>query len=372
MVGYHVITGLNDGGAEGVLYRLVSGDNRYKHLVISLMDEGKYGPMMREAGTAVVCLYMPKGRLTLRGVFKLWQILRQNQPDVVQTWMYHADLIGGVAARLAGIKNVFWNIRHTHLEPGKSGRATILVARICAWLSRFVPKKIVCCAEKALQVHAELGYAKKKMLVISNGFQLNVFKPDTFWSNRIRKELGLFNVPLLGMVGRFNAQKNHECLLKSLSLLQEKGLAFKCLLVGSGVDENNQKLKDWLRIYSLEDKVILLGQRNDIPGIMNALDVHLLSSSFGEAFPNVLAEAMACGKPCVTTDVGDAALIVGDTGWVVAPNDYEALAESTHSALIEWQKDSKAWRGRQQACRQRVIDNFDLENMIISYHSAWA
>ena len=121
--------------------------------------------------------------------------------------MYHADLIGGIIAKLAGIKHIYWNIRHTTLEKGQSKKSTILVAKLCALLSRFIPKKIICCAHKAVEIHAELGYQKSKMVVIGNGYQLEQFAPNAYEGKKLRLELTLAEQTILGMVGRFDAQK---------------------------------------------------------------------------------------------------------------------------------------------------------------------
>ncbi|WP_240474057.1 glycosyltransferase [Salinivibrio socompensis] len=171
----HVITGLNDGGAESVLYRLCKYDKSNQYIVVSLMDEGKYGPLLEEIGVQVYCLNLSTRPLS--ALIKLYNLIRQYNPEVVQTWMYHADLIGGVVARLAGYKNVFWNIRHTELKPNESKSSTILIAKFCAKISSLVPKGIVCCANKARNVHIDLGYSGEKMIVIGNGYDLSVFYP---------------------------------------------------------------------------------------------------------------------------------------------------------------------------------------------------
>lgn len=367
----HIITGLNNGGAEAVLYRLVTNDTKHKHVVVSLMGMGKYGPMLEEKGIEVVCLNMSQGKLTLGGVLTLWKTLRKHKPDVVQTWMYHADFIGGLVAKLAGIKNIVWGIHHTDLVPGESRKATILIARLCAKISAFVPTKIVCCAERAAQVHAELGYKKEKMVVIGNGYELSHFRVDEAMGAETREALGIeANTPLLGKVGRFNALKDHKNLLQALAILKNKGLVFRALLVGPDIDVNNTELMSWVGQSQLQDNLFLLGQRTDIPALMNALDVHILSS-LSEAFPNVLAEAMACGTPCVTTDVGDAGLIVGDTGWVVPPRNAEDLADAIEQALLEKQSNPEAWQQRKQASRTRIEENFSVERMVESYHKVW-
>lgn len=369
----HIITGLNNGGAEAVLYRLVTNDTKHKHVVVSLMGMGKYGSMLEEKGIEVVCLNMPQGKLTLGGVLTLWKTLRKHKPNVVQTWMYHADFIGGLVAKFAGIKNIFWGIRHTDLVPGESRKATILIARLCAKISAFVPTKIVCCAERAAQVHAELGYKKEKMVVIGNGYELSHFRVDEAKGAETREALGIeADMPLLGKVGRFNAQKDHKNLLQALAILKNKGLVFRALLIGPNMDEHNAELMGWIEQNQLQDNLLLLSQRTDIPALMNAMDVHILSSSFGEAFPNVVAEAMACGTPCVATDVGDAGLIVGDTGWVVPPRNAEALADAIEQALLEMQNNPEAWQQRKLACRQRIEENFSIGTMIEKYHAVWS
>ncbi len=367
---FHVITGLSDGGAEAVLYRLCSGDVIGRHHVVSLMDRGKYGPLLEAAGVPVTCLGMPQGRITLDGLWRLWRLLRHERPQVVQTWMYHGDLIGGLVARLAGVRWVIWGIRHSTLEPGKSRRATIVIARLNALLSHCVPKKIVCCAERAREVHHALGYACDKLVVIPNGYDLGRFRPDSVARSQLRSEWGVDDeTPLLGMVGRFDPQKDHETLLHALSRLKETGTRFRCVLVGRGMDEGNAQLAAWLERYGLRADVTLLGQRSDVPAVMSALDVHVLSSS-AEAFPNVLAEAMACGTPCVTTDVGDARAIVGDTGWAVPPLDARQLAFSLGVALAA-REDAVLWEMRCDAARNRVEQNFSLGKMIASYHDVW-
>lgn len=364
----HVITGLGDGGAEAVLYRLCIADRHRVHRVVSLMEDGKYGPLLRQAGVKVCCLGMPQGRLTLTGLWRLWRLLRSEPPALVQTWMYHADLVGGVLARLAGVRRVFWGVHHSTLQPGKSRRSTLLVARLNALLSRWVPAGIVCCAETAAAVHRSLGYAAARITVIPNGYELERFKPDPLARQRLRAQWG--EGALIGMVGRFDPQKDHDNLLHALALVRRSDPGVRCVLVGRGLDEANAVLLALLERHGLHGQVLLLGQRDDVPAVMNALDLHVLSS-LSEAFPNVLAEAMACGTPCVTTDVGDAGLIVGDTGWVVPPADAHALAQAILAALQMRTAAADAWQRRRNAARSRVATRFGLERMVSNYHAVW-
>ena len=367
----HVINGLANGGAEGVLYRLCKHDNRCQHIIISMMDEGKYGPLLKDMGIEVYCLNMPQGCLSISGLWQLFKLICNNKPDVVQTWMYHADLIGGVVAKLADVNHIFWNVRHTNLEPGKSKRSTIWVAKVCAVISGWVPRKIVYCAHKAKAVHEAMGYKKGKAEIIANGFDLAQLSIDIAAKATFRSELGLNDdVSLIGMVGHYHPMKDHVNLIKALCLVKKENYNFKLVLIGRDLNTKNQTLLNLIRDNRLTENVILLGNRNDIPTVMNGLDLHILSSS-SEAFPNVVAEAMACGTPCVVTDVGDAALIVGESGCIVPPKEPQSLANSIMQALQEKQINQQAWLLRKEACRNRIVDNFSMEKMIEGYRRVW-
>ena len=365
----HVITGLADGGAEAVLYRLVTQDRQDNHHVVSLTGAGKYGPWLQQAGIGVTTLGMPRGCVSWQGLVGLRRAIATFQPDVVQTWMYHADLLGGVVAKVLG-RTVVWGLHNTTLEPGKSSRATIWVAQLCGRLSRWVPQRIVACSEVAMQAHASLGYDATRVVVIPNGFDLKQFRPDPSARARLRAEWALpESVPLLGMVGRWDPYKDHANLITALGQLSQEGHEFRLALVGTGMTAQNESLMALLESAALQDKTLLLGPRNDVPAVMTALDLHVLSSA-AESFSNVLAEAMACGTPCVTTNVGYAVQIVGDTGWIVPPRDSVALAQAIRRASEAW-RDGEAWQTRQAACRARIEQAFGIEKMVDRYRAVW-
>lgn len=369
----HVITGLSNGGAEAVLYRLACADQKLgnQHYVVSLMGRGIYAAPLEQAGVAVSTLDMLRGRVTLSGLWRLYKVIKQVQPDVVQTWMYHADLIGGVIAKLAGVRAVAWGIRHANHDPANNSRITLVIAKLCARLSGWVPTKIVSCSVKATQLHQVLGYSAEKFVVIANGYPLNTLTPDPQARRRVRGALSIAPaVFVFGMVARYDPQKDHVTLIRALSQVKLAGHAFVCLLVGPGMDDGNVHLLSQIQTAGIAQQVRLLGPRNDIPALMNALDVHVLSS-LGEAFPNVLAEAMACGTPCVSTDVGDAALIVGAHGWVVSAQNPDALAAAMMQAKICFENDREAWQARKKSCRAHIVSNFELGLMCDRYRQVW-
>ena len=367
----HVISNLNDGGAEAALYRLCVNAVRYRHVVVCMMNEGKYGPLLTAAGISVHYLNMPQSTITLKGVKELFRLLRVQRPDLVQTWMYHADLIGGVVARLSLVSKVYWGVHHSNLSPGTVKRSTIWVAKLCARLSRWVPTRIVSCSQQSVTIHTALGYDASRFTVISNGYDLSLYVPDLAGRKRLRLDWGIAPYTLLlGFVARFDAQKDHANLFAALGHLKRVGINFHCMLVGTGMDATNTQLMEWLQREGVADQVTLLGRRNDIPEVMSALDVHVLSS-LGEAFPNVLAEAMACGTPCVTTDVGDAAYIVGDTGWVAPAQNPDALARALAQAKTEWEAAPTLWQTRQREARERIVKHFSIVQMVAAYAAVW-
>lgn len=362
----HIITDLNNGGAEGALFRLCSHPDSPRSMVISLMDEGLYGEKLRAAGVDVVCLNMPKGAISLSGLLKLLRTVRRANPKVVQTWMYHADLLGGIAARLVGTKRVCWGIRSTRLPRGGTARK---VAQICSRLSKWVPQTIVCCAESAAQEHVRMGYDGDRMTVIGNGFDFERLRPDSEMRQSFRAAHGIGpNDPLMGFVARFDPQKDHANLLGALRVLKERDGCPTFLLIGPDMDASNRELEALIASNGLQSIVRPLGPQSNIPAVMNGLDLHVMSSR-SEGFPNVLAEAMACGCPCVSTNVGAAELILGDTGWLVPPEDPEALAGalSQASALI----GTEDWAHRQDAVRERAASRFGMAKMVADYRKVW-
>jgi glycosyltransferase involved in cell wall biosynthesis len=368
----HIITDFNDGGAQAVLYRFIIADKQNTHQVISLMSIGWYGEQVAKLGIPVYALDMPKSRLTWHGVTKLYQLIREIDPDAIQTWMYHSDLLGSAIGRIAGQKAIVWGIHNSDLDPAQTAFTTRAIVRLCASISGMVPRKIISCSEEGVRVHSALGYQLQKMVTIPNGYDVSEFAPNLADRQNLRQQ---WQIPdgttLFGMVARWNPQKDHANLIAALAHLQTQTQSpWHCVLIGSKLSADNQTLVELLDRHQVRARVTLLGIRTDIPAAMNALDIHVLSSAYGEAFPNVVAEAMACQAPCIVTAVGDAALIVGDTGWVVPPSDAVRLGEAMTSA-IERMSDRQGWQERQARCRQRIEVNFSVQTMVAKYNEVW-
>jgi glycosyltransferase involved in cell wall biosynthesis len=368
----HISTSLATGGAQMMLYKLLSRMDRaaFDTKVVSLVDIGPIGEKIQAMGLPVQALGMRRGSADPLAVLRLARWIRQDPPDIIQTWMYHADLVGGLAAKLAGGIPVAWGIRNSNLDPQSSSRMTIWTAKTCARLSRRLPARIVCCSEASRQVHAQLGYAADKMVVIPNGFDLALFKPDAAARRSVRQELSMpAESPLIGLVARFDPQKDHHNFVQAARIFHAVVPETHFLLCGDGISWDNPKLAGWIEAAGLGDCFHLLGRRDDIAHLMPALDIASTASHYGEGFPQVIGEAMACGVPCVVTDVGDSAIIVGETGIVVPAKDPQALADGWSHLLLELSREERLQLGL--AARQRVIDTYSLETIVRQYEDLY-
>lgn len=331
----HVISGLGVGGAETALYRLVSGaheggNSSYTHAVVALTPGGAMAQRLRDAGVELVAFDFRKAPVS--NFFGLLSLMRRSRPDIVQTWMYHADMFGGIAARLSGNRNVIWGIRTSALNAGSS-RFTAVIRQTCAWLSRWVPHTIVCVAEAARRSHVRAGYDAGRMIVVPNGFDLSRLVADKGAVESLRKQCGFEPQQMvIGTLGRFNISKDQHNFVRAAALLAIRHENLRFLMVGRGLDRENTELMRWIDQTGYADRFMLLGERADAPVCLAAMDIFCLSSR-NEGFPNVVGEAMAMSVPCVVTDVGDAAIMVADTGVVVPKEDAHALASGIEKIL---------------------------------------
>ena len=366
----HIITDLGQGGAEAVLYRLIGAtSDGFEHAVVSLHLEGVYGQPLRDRGVPVTALGMRRGRVTIEGLRRLLRIIREYRPHVVQTRLDHANLVGGLMARFAGAPPVVWAVHSTDLGPLRSSWKTRIIRRTCAQLSRVLPSAIVSDAHSGAALHEKIGFCASKLIVVPNGVDPLPFRPDSEARERIRRIWGVTpDEVLLGCVARWDPLKDHENLLRAVKLLTDRGHAFRCALIGRGMIEENGDLQRVIQRWGVADRLILAGASGDVPAIMNALDLHVLPSR-SESLPVAVMEAMACGTPCVVTDVGDARDIVGDTGWVARSQDSGALADAIEAALSDCRRG--ALKGRAKSCRARIIRDFSLARMGAGYAALW-
>lgn len=321
----HVITGLAANGAEIALCRLLESlqDPRYEHAVIALGGEG---PLSARAARSarVHHLRMRPNRAGPRDVLRLRELLHREHPDLVHAWMYHAHLLTTLAVWGGRVPHL-WSVHHSLTDIGTDKRATRVVIRLNALMSHR-PQRILYASHLSAAQHEAYGFCKARTAVIPNGYDTDTFAPDPDGRLRTRVALGVpVDAFVVGMVARVHPTKDHGNFLRAAGQLLTFCPNAFFVLVGDGATPDNPELARLADAVGLASHLRLLGRREDIPALDAAFDVATLSSR-GEAFPNAVAEAMACGTPCVATDVGDVQEIVGDTGEVVPPRDATALA----------------------------------------------
>lgn len=364
----HIIVHLTAGGAESMMKRLVlhqhEHEPRFEHRVISLRGKATIGPELERDGIVVEALGLASPLGIVPCMLRLVKAMRRWRPDVVQTWMYHSDLLGGLAARLSGIRAIAWNVRIAQIAPQLGvARRTTWVRRACAFLSRLVPRRIVYVADSARRIHESIGYAPDRGTTIHNGYILP--EPQSALDRvRLREAMGADeNTLLVASAGRFNPQKNHRSFINAASIVADEFPHARFVLFGQQVDENSGELMRWIEESGHADRFRLMGEKRDFQRWVDAVDLFCLHS-LSEGFPNVVAEAMAGGVPCVVTDIGDAAALVGRTGWTVPPNDDRALALAISQALG---LDDKTRQQYGHLARQRIESEFALPVVSAQY-----
>ena len=366
----HIINSLDIGGAEKMLVKLACSNVFASDdiLIVTLLDKGKLSPELENAGYRVIPLALSKDPISLIRVFKLISIIREFKPDIIQSWLYQSDLIAGFFASLFRIPLV-WSLRQSNLSAVHNRLTTRICIRACAFLSRFLPRIIISNSTEAARAHQKVGYCRKKTCVIPNGFDTDIFFPNKDNRREMRTNLGLSPcTPVIGMVARYDSQKNHIGFLRAASSVVMHLQQVQFVLVGEGVSWDNRLLATEIsRIENLHQHIHLLGARQDIPLIMSGLDVLALPSA-GESFPNVVGEAMASGVPCVVTDVGDCAKIVGDTGSVVEEGDMAGFAK-TLIQLLSLPSERRFAHG--QAARERIVSHYSIARSAARFRATY-
>jgi len=363
----HIITSTTASGAQMMLYKLlISPSAAFDQDVVSLSQDNSLKVPLSEHGYDPMIANMRGWRIP-GAVAALLRHAQTRQPDLIMGWMYHSCLMASLAA--AGRKiPLVWNIRHSLHDIAHEKTNTRLIIRALSKLSK-QPDAIVYNAKASAEQHVAFGFCEDRTVVIPNGFDCEMFSPGREKRQAFRASLQLKEgTKLIGLVARAHPQKNHPGLLRAFARAQFPPDQARLLLVGHGFDESNTSLKELVSDLGLADRVTLLGARSDIADILPALDILTLPSLWGEAFPNILGEAMACGVPCVVSDVGDCAWIVGETGFVLNPGDEDALSAAL-AEVARLAPDQLANRGA--AARNRILTSFELKRIAKRYHDLY-
>ncbi|MFZ0150782.1 MAG: glycosyltransferase [Xanthobacteraceae bacterium] len=364
----HLITSLDTGGAERSLVNLVTAMNRdeFENEVITLLKPGPMAQMLVQVGVPVTSMEIGRHRPNPTALLALIRHLRAKKPAILQTWLYHADFFGAVAAFFARPENLLWNVRSSEIDHPGIPRSTRSLVRLLAMLSRR-PDAIVINSQAGQRYHERIGYRPKQWINIPNGVDLELFSPRRSERAVLRAQLGLPpGAAVIGLVARYHPMKDVETFLRAASLFQQDHENARFVLCGDGLSPDNAELAKLVQSLDLDRRAVLLGRRPDIELVYPTLDALTLCSIYGEGFPNVLCEAMACDVPCVATNVGDSAEIIGDCGVVVAPRrEPQDLAQAWRALL------AKGSHPAAEGGRARVAAHFSLQRMCTHYESLY-
>ena len=357
----HVITGLGAGGAETMLYRLLSRHDRrrFRPTVISLMPCQGMPLEQRIAalGVEVYSLGVPPGRPTPAALLRLLKKLRALQPDLVCGWEVHGNVAVACAGYLHPRLPSVWNVRGSLGDLSTEKPATRALIRALARVSHR-PRRIIYNSLVSARQHEAIGYCAARTMYIPNGYDLDLFRPDPTAGEAVRRELALGpDTLLVGLMARYHAVKDHATFLRAARRVAELHPQAHFVLAGRGVVSSNAALFSLVRDLGLEHRVSLLGERQDLPRLTAALDIACLSSR-AESSPVVIGEAMACGVPCVATDVGDLATVLGEHGRIVPRQNPEAFAQALDE-LLRMPLPSRRDLGAQARRQARECHNLD-------------
>jgi len=368
----HVITSLDVGGAESQLARLAAGDaaGAVSHSVVSLKPGGALRTRLEADGIPVRDLGIERNSDAPGGLLRLAAAIRDARPAVVHSWLYHADLLATLALALSGQRRatrLIWGVRCSDRDMSCYALGSRLVLRLLPRLSRRT-NLVLCNAEAGRAAHQRLGYRPARWRVVPNGVDLERFRPRPGERAAVRAGLGLNDAHfVVGMCARVDPVKDHAAFVKAAAAFAGTAPEARFVLIGAGTNEPGSPLHRAVARSGIGNRFVRLGLRRDVDRLHAALDVATLSS-VSEGFPNVLAEAMACGVPCAATDVGDSAAIVGNTGFVVPPGDPEALA-AAWTRLRSEGRDVLAARGAE--ARRRIAERYSLAAMIDAYRTLY-
>jgi len=367
----YLTTSLGMGGGQVMLYDLLSkiDRDRFEPTVISLIDKGVFGEQIEQLGIPVHSVGMLVGKPSISSAKRIIELIKQAQPDLIQGWMYHGNLAAQFFNFISRQKTpVLWSIHHSLHDLSSEKTLTQAIVRFGSWSSKYV-SKVAYVSEKSKDQHQEIGYAHNNSCVVPNGFNIAKYQPSAQVRQKFRQELGISDDTfLIGSLARYHPMKDHANLLKAAKVLLTQSPNTKFVLIGTNVDNQNSALTDLIEELGIGENVHLLGQRRDIPEITPALDILTSSSAYGEAFPLVIGEAMACGIPCVVTDIGDSGWIVGDTGKAVPPKDPNALAQAWQE-MINLEPAARAQKS--QAARNRIVEKFALDSIVKEYETIY-
>lgn len=363
----YIITNLSLGGAEVQLYKIAESLRSHNQIkVISLMSKGDVGDRLLKLGIELNIINFKKKRFFFFSFFKLCVTISKFNPNIVHTWMYHANLLGGFAAKISGVKNIFWSIHHNDLSGSHNKLSTVFIAKLGAFFSYLIPEKVICVSKDVIKRHVNFGYQQKKMIFIPNGIDVLEFsKIDNARQLLFENHDFSDDAKLIGFASRFDPIKNHDGFFASISRIKTANpkINLQIILSGKNIDIYNVELISMINKYDLLECVHLMGLINNMPLFMSSIDL-LVSTSFSESFSLVLAEALSCETLCVSTIEGDPESLIEGIGKRVPIGSLPLLADAIITTLNigEVEKNKIKSKGR-----NKINSLYSLEIILNKY-----
>lgn len=353
----HVITNLTgNAGAEIMLARLLRASQDQNILVVPLIDVSERNRCLTaNPRVSFIPLQMHSAVDAVGGILKLARLIAKEKPRVVVCWMYHAMVAATVARGLANLDvPVFWNVRQSLDDPASLSRSTRAAVKVGQLLSRS-PAGIIYNSERALRLHGEYGYRNSNAIVIPNGFNI---PEDVVIVGKIPR--------IFGIAGRFHPQKDYETFFQAAAAIARSFPHVRFKAVGNGLSPDNPAVAKMLGEIGMPAGALeLCGESSDMGAFYRSIDILVLSSRT-EGFPNVVAEAMSYAKPVITTDVGDAGVIVKETGWVIPPRNPSALGAALEQTL---QLTPEEYLNRARLAKQRIEERYNMATVLQQYEN---
>ena len=358
-----IATSLGLGGAEKILYEIIKIFKSKDILVISLGDIDFFSKKLNNLGIKVEYLKLNNNLFLLKKLFRLINILNQNKAEIIHTWLYKANIYGGIAAKISGNRNIYWSIHHD-LENEQKSFLRYLFMLTLSFSSYLIPKKIIYCSESSALNHKNFGFNSKVSIVINNGIDLSNFRKDNSIYNEYRNHK--FNISndtfLIGNIGRYHPIKDHKTLLKALSILKEKKIKFKCVLAGEDLDQKNKYLSAQISELKLENNIFLMGKVENIKNVLCSLDL-LVISSLSECSPIILLEAISSEVLCISSNVGSIKNILQKSEFIFKKRDYEELAKKIIFLIENRNKFSLNLKDYKNI----ILNKYSLKKMLNEY-----
>ena len=375
----HIINSLKKGGAEGNLYRLCKFQKKkYKNkidiIIVTLIKNGFYENELKKKDIKIFSLDLNRKNkffYYFKKILKLRKFIKNQFPDIIQSWMYHSNFITLFIPKKF-YEKLFWNVRHSELNAQFSKRTTICISIICGLFSKFLPTKIIYCSKKSVDFHENHHfYSKNKSSLVYNGYSDNVYYPlRKIRSNFRTKNLIKKSDIIIGYAGRYSKQKNIFSMLNAFSKITKNYNNIYLYMVGRSISSKNKELITYVKNLNIKDKVYFLNEQKNLLEFYNGIDF-LLLTSHSESFPNVVAESMLCSTPVLSSNAGCAKKIINNNGFIMFNNDSSSILRSLNKTIYIFRYKKKEWTTLKKNCRLQIKKNFSIQNMANTYMKNW-